>query len=224
MKKHLSIAVMSCCCLFFLFHTQSRAEPPSSAIQRQTDVQAIAREKKKAEEAEAARRKAEEAMEQVKRQWRQRAAWEPTEQQKRLPAIKVKRDNTVQKYTFTDLIRADRYLCPGSARAYKTLQVALPLLYKDTVPVKGDFKITYGFSPCTARTYSFFMGDFNTKEYLAIGPDLGKAITIERMSTGKKVTVSYDPSEVRGHNPAAAQVSDKILYAEDGNGMTIHIE
>ncbi|MCW5209108.1 hypothetical protein VU10_02695 [Desulfobulbus sp. US1] len=68
--------------------------------------------------------------------------WEPTAWQKTLPAIVVQDGGTTQEYSFVDLIQADGYLCPGSARAYKALEVALPLLYKGTPPVKGDFKIT----------------------------------------------------------------------------------
>ncbi|MCI5222651.1 MAG: hypothetical protein D3924_08280 [Candidatus Electrothrix sp. AR4] len=151
------------------------------------------------------------------------AAWTPTEWQKALPAITVKQGDKLYEYTFSDLIKADGYLCPGSARAYKALRVALPLLYKDTVPVKGDFKITYAASLCTSMVYNFFMEGFTTKEHLELDRSIkDKSITIKRISTGKKITVTFDPSGIRGHDPVAAQAGDVILHAEDGNGMTLH--
>ncbi|MCI5150402.1 MAG: hypothetical protein D3916_13625, partial [Candidatus Electrothrix sp. MAN1_4] len=83
--------------------------------------------------------------------------WEPTEWQKTLPALTVQDKGVTKAYSFTDLINADGYLCPGSARAYKALQVALPILYKNSTPIKGDFKITHGASMCTSLVYDFFM-------------------------------------------------------------------
>ncbi|MCI5159545.1 MAG: hypothetical protein D3906_14160, partial [Candidatus Electrothrix sp. AUS1_2] len=81
--------------------------------------------------------------------------WEPTEWQKGLPAIAVQDKGVTKSYSFTDLIEADGYLCPGSARAYKALEVALPLLYEGSTPVKGDFKITHGAALCTSLVYDF---------------------------------------------------------------------
>ncbi|RWX51335.1 hypothetical protein VU01_11572 [Candidatus Electrothrix marina] len=151
--------------------------------------------------------------------------WEPTEWQKTLPNIRVQDGGAIQEYSFTDLINADGYLCPGSARAYKALEVALPLLYKGTTPVKGDFKITHGAALCTSLVYDYFMQGYTDKEHLEL--DMGikkKLITIECLSTGKKVTVVFPPSTIRGHDSAAAEAGDVILHAKEGEGMTIHVE
>ena len=150
-------------------------------------------------------------------------AWQPTEWEKTLPSIKVKQEDKIHEYTFSDLIKADGYLCPGSARAYKALQVGLPLLYENTVPVLGDFTISYGASICAAMVYTFFMEDFAIKEYLNIDPAIkDKSITLNRISTGEKVTISFQPTEKRGHTPSSAQAGDVILRAENGVGMTVH--
>ncbi|MGB5685834.1 MAG: hypothetical protein WBM35_08485 [Candidatus Electrothrix sp.] len=152
--------------------------------------------------------------------------WEPTEWQKTLPAIVVQNGAATQEYSFTDLINADGYLCPGSARAYKALQVALPLLYKGVIPVKGDFKITHGAALCTSLVYDFFMQGYTGKEFLELDTTITKKlITIERLSTGKKVTVIFAPSDgIRGHDPVAAEAGNVILSAEEGKGMTIYVE
>ncbi|WP_339133160.1 MAG: hypothetical protein WGN25_12030 [Candidatus Electrothrix sp. GW3-4] len=164
-------------------------------------------------------------MEKMRRSGRTIWDWEPTEWQKTLPAIVVQDGEATQEYSFTDLINADGYLCPGSARAYKALQVALPILYGNTTPVKGDFKITHGAALCTSLVYDFFMEGYTEKEFLEL--DMGlkeKLISIERLSTGKKVRLVFIPSAVRGHDPAAAQAGDVILHAQEGEGMTVYIE
>lgn len=151
--------------------------------------------------------------------------WEPTAWQKTLPAIVVQEGNAIKEYSFTDLINADGYLCLGSARAYKALQLALPILYKNSPPIKGDFKITYGASICTSLVYDFFMQDYIDKKFLEMDKSIKqKLITLERLSTGKKVTVIFPPSTIRGHNPAAAQAGDVILHAQDGDGVRIYVE
>ncbi|MCW5204791.1 hypothetical protein VU02_02535 [Desulfobulbus sp. N2] len=152
--------------------------------------------------------------------------WEPTAWQKTLPAIVVQDGGTTQEYSFVDLIQADGYLCPGSARAYKALEVALPLLYKGTPPVKGDFKITHGAALCTSLVYDYFMHGYTGKEFLELDTTIKeKLITIERLSTGKKVTVTFAPSGgIRGHDQVAAEAGDVILHAEEGKGVTIYVE
>lgn len=151
--------------------------------------------------------------------------WEPTAWQKTLPNIKVQDGGAIQEYSFTDLIDADGYLCPGSARAYKALQVALPLLYKGTTPVQGDFKITHGAALCTSLVYDFFMQGYTDKKFLELDMSITKKlISIERLSTGKKVTVVFPFSTIRGHDPAAAEAGDVILHAEEGKGLTVYVE
>jgi hypothetical protein len=149
--------------------------------------------------------------------------WEPTEWQKTLPPIMVQEGETIKAYSFTELIEADGYLCPGSARAYKALQVALPILYKTSTPVKGDFKIIHGASICTSLVYDFLMQGYTDKadnKLLELDITLQKKlISIKRLSTGEKVTVVFDPTGVKGHDKAAAQAGDQILHAEEGKGF-----
>jgi len=150
--------------------------------------------------------------------------WTLSNWQKALPSIIVEEKGKQKEYTFLNLIKADGYLCPGSARAYKALQVALPILYEDATPVKGDFKITYGPSDCTTKVYNYFMKNFTSKEYLELDESMqGRTIMISRISTGKKVKITFSPSsESKGHTPEGAKAGDAILHAEDGNGITIN--
>ncbi|MCI5141045.1 MAG: hypothetical protein D3909_04815 [Candidatus Electrothrix sp. ATG1] len=148
--------------------------------------------------------------------------WEPTEWQKTLPPIVVQEGGATKSYSFTDLINADGYLCPGSARAYKALQLVLPLLYKETTPVKGDFKITHGPSLCTSLVYDFFMEGYTDNAFLELDRTIKKKlISIERLSTGEKITVIFSLSKVQGHDPAAAAAGDLILRAQKGEGITL---
>jgi hypothetical protein len=213
MKKKIGIASACCFCLL-VSSTQIYAQ-----VDAQIDVPTVAKEHLEMTQ---------ERIQKIMRKKMQRSGgtiWTPTEWQKTLSAITVRQGGQTRDYAFADLIKADGHLCPGSARAYKALQVALPLLYDHTVPVKGDFKITYGASPCTARVFNFFMQGFTAKAYLESDPSTrGNSITISRISTGKKVETTYALSGVRGHHSAGAQAGDVILHAEDGDGMAIRRE
>jgi hypothetical protein len=152
----------------------------------------------------------------------QKPSWSATEWQKRLPAIVVEEKGKTKKYSFINLIEADGYLCPGSARAYKTLQVALPLLYKDTMPVKGDFQIIYGDSDCATKVYKYFMGKYKKKEYLTLDKSMkGMECIIIRKSTGMKVRTTFDPPAHNRHNAKGAKAGDVILKAKNGAGMKV---
>jgi len=149
--------------------------------------------------------------------------WTATKWQKTLPPVSVEEKGKQKEYKFLALIKADGYLCPGSARAYKTLQVALPMLFENITPIKGDFKITYGPSDCTTKVYKYFMKNFTSKKYLELDKSIvGRTIIISRISTGRKVIITYDSSSgSQGHDPEGAKAGDVILHAEDGNGMSI---
>lgn len=151
--------------------------------------------------------------------------WEATEWQKTLPDIAVRDKGSIRKYSFGELIKADGYLCPGSARAYKALQLALPILYQNSTAVMGDFKITHGAALCTSLVYDFFMQGHTDKKFLELDSSIkDKLISIERLSTGKRVTVLFPFSNIRGHTPEAAAAGDRILRAQEGDGMTIYVE
>ncbi|MCI5166630.1 MAG: hypothetical protein D3903_11180 [Candidatus Electrothrix sp. GM3_4] len=91
--------------------------------------------------------------------------------------------------------------------------------------MKGDFKIIHSASFCTSLVYDLFMQEFTDKKFLKMDKTIKKQlITIQRLSTGKKVTVVFAPSAIRGHNPAAAEAGDVILHAQEGKGLTIYVE
>lgn len=150
---------------------------------------------------------------------KERSLWNPeTSWQKQLPAIKVEEKGKPKEYSFVELIRADGYLCPGSAKAYKALKDALPLLFGNAVPVKGDFKITYSpAAECTEKVFKHFMQGFSTEKHLEADLELSnKNILISRLSTGQQVKITYSPIKEKN-----GEGGDIILHMEDGNGITI---
>jgi hypothetical protein len=167
-------------------------------------------------------------MERMRQSGKKMWEWEPTEWQKSLPALTIQDKGVTMSYSFTDLINADGFLCPGSARAYKALQVALPILYKNSTPIKGDFKITHGAAMCTSLVYDFFMeGDTEKagKKLLELDISLKeKLISVQRLSTGKKVTIAFPFSSIQGHDQTAAEAGNVILHAKEGQGMTVYVE
>ncbi len=232
-----SSRIIACSAFIFLPLSLAHAQDTTSLIQQkqQEMMQAnMAKDRKvnnqmyrsDAEQEEMFRAKMRKIMMEKMRQ-SGKAVWEPTEWQKTLPPIVVvvEEGGVTKEYSFTELIEADGYLCPGSARAYKTLLVALPLLYPNSVPIKGDFKITHGSSLCITSVYKHFMAGFIAPKFLEKDRTTRKKpISIERLSTGKKVTVVFGPSGVQGHNEAAAQAGDAILRAQEGQGMTVYVK
>jgi len=151
--------------------------------------------------------------------------WTPTSWQKQLPAIVVKDGGRTKKYSFEKLILADGYLCPGSAMAYMTLKTALPLLYGDAAPAKGDFRIMYGPCECATRVYNYFLGSkYRSANHLVCSDKaMGRQHMVVRKSTGAKVRITYDPPAADGHNPEAAEAADVVLKAEKGAGMAVEV-
>lgn len=149
-----------------------------------------------------------------------RPEWEPTRSQIELDSIVLQDKNKIVKFTFEELILADGYLCPGSARAYKTLQIALPMLFDNEVPVKDDIVISFGPSECAARVF-MYMYDNNNNHVQESMNLKGRELTVKRISTGKMVSIEFLIPDVDGHTPEAAEVGDKILKAVDGSGFEI---
>ena len=151
---------------------------------------------------------------------RNRPVWEMTEYQKELPPIEILEAGVVKAYSFRQLIEADGYLCPGSARAYKALLIALPYLYVDETLETGDLKIEYGPSACAEKVFGWFMNlhDGNLVQDESL---MGREIIVSRIATDERVHIVFDEPDADGHNPEGAAAGDAVLRAEDGNGMTI---
>jgi len=141
--------------------------------------------------------------------------WEATSWQSSLPPIVV----TNKQYSFEELIRADGYLCPGSAMAYKTLQTALPLLFAGATPAQDDFTISYGPSECSQKVFNYAMGSNSALDSSL----LGREQIVTRTSTGVRVRIVYDKPATDGHTPEAAAAADLILRATDGAGMKVEV-
>lgn len=150
--------------------------------------------------------------------------WSPTSWQKKLPSIVINKDNHTRKYSFVKLIEADGYLCPGSARSYKTLLTALPLLFGEHMPDMEDITIHYTLSPCSEKVYKYFLGSSLCRSHLRNNENLeGRQHMIERNSTGKKILITYTIPDANGHTPESARAGDKVLKATDGDGMVVKI-
>lgn len=155
---------------------------------------------------------------------RKKPKWTPTSWQTSLPPISVEVNGKNKEFSFVTLIKADGYLCPGSARAYKSLNIAFPILYDNSVAVAGDFEIRYGPSNCTKKVYDYFGRKAKVKNDVISDKSLkGMEIVIKRKSTGKKVAFRYDSPAANRHNPAGAAAGTKILKAENGSGMYVRV-
>lgn len=157
------------------------------------------------------------------RKQKNKPTWTPSAWQKELPAIVITEKGREKTYSFQSLIRADGYLCPGSAWSYQTLRIALPLLFKEETPEKSDIQILYGESKCATRVFKYFMGNpYSGPASVTCDPDMpGRQQAILRKSTGVKVVVTYAPPAADGHTPQGAQAGDAALRARDGDGLQV---
>lgn len=149
--------------------------------------------------------------------------WTPTPWQLELPPIVFNTNDSSMEFSFTEIIEADGYLCPGSARCYKTLQTALPILYPDTTPTIGDFIILYGPSECATRVFDMFLSKMDvTEQFIELDNSLmGREMIVKRISTQQMVKILYDIPSADGHNPDGASVGDTILKAKNNAGMIV---
>jgi hypothetical protein len=151
---------------------------------------------------------------------RNKPVWEMTEYQKDLPPIEVIEGGETKLYSFKELIEADGYLCPGSARVYTSLLTSLPLLFKDEIPQKNDVYIKFGPSDCADKVLHYFLGpdDNNLKQDQAL---MGREIIIQRISTDERIRIVFDEPAADGHTPDGAAAGETVLKAKNGTGLVL---
>lgn len=130
-------------------------------------------------------------------------------------------------YTFEDAIRLSGHACPTVAGAFLMVKRALELLYGSEIPVRGDIAITVhggveeGVNGPISQVFTLvtgaaagngfngLMGQYQRKGLLRFEPAPGvmgpARFTFQRLSNGRKVTLTYNPS---GFPPAPSMGED----------------
>ena len=137
-------------------------------------------------------------------------------------------------YHYTDIIKYSGHSCPAVSGAYMMAKLGLKELYGDDTPVRGEIKVTFKGAPDEkvngpiSQVISFItgaagdtgfkglQGKFNRYNLLTYENDnstadgiLAEAI-FERMDTGKKVSVTYNPSVVPS-NPEMGKLMPLLI-------------
>lgn len=125
--------------------------------------------------------------------------------------------NGLIDYAYTDVVKLAGHSCPTVAGAFLMVQEGLKALYGEEVPVRGEIKVfmkgTLGdgvvgvianvASMITGATdvggFHGLAGKFDRRQLLSYGADIEGEMAFERVDTGTRVALSYNPSFVLGH-------------------------
>ncbi|PHM17474.1 MAG: hypothetical protein CJD30_06130 [Sulfuricurvum sp. PD_MW2] len=117
-------------------------------------------------------------------------------------------------YTYADAVKLAGHSCPTVAGTYLMLKKALNLLYPDTHPIRGEIKIYFQgnlgegvvgvmsniATLITGATdnsgFHGLSGKYDRRRLVVYGSDMRGEMAIERMDTGAKIELSYNPKIV----------------------------
>jgi len=124
--------------------------------------------------------------------------------------------NGLIDYTYRDVVKLAGHSCPTVAGAFLMVQEGLRLLYGDEIPVRGEIKVlmkgTLGdgvvgvianvASMITGATdvggFHGLAGKFDRRQLLFYDADIEGEMAFERVDSGARVALSYNPSCVSG--------------------------
>lgn len=123
-------------------------------------------------------------------------------------------DKGMIEYTYTDVVKLAGHACPTVAGAYLMVEKGLNALYTQETPVRGGIKIfikgklgegvvgviSNVASMITGATtiggFHGLAGHFDRRDLLFFVPNMDVDMILERIDTGARVELSYDPSFV----------------------------
>ena len=138
------------------------------------------------------------------------------------------------KIKYLPIVKMAGHSCPTVAGAYLMTLRALKTLYPDTLPVRGEIKVSFkedsseGVAGVIAHVISNITGATDTTGFKGLGgkhsriglmdfsSDISASARFERIDTGKKVDVYYNHSTVPG-DPRMQALMPKVVggFASD---------
>jgi formylmethanofuran dehydrogenase subunit E len=137
-------------------------------------------------------------------------------------------------YQYTDIIKNSGHSCPAVSGGYKITQLALKELYKESLPVRGDIRVTMVgkedekvngpisqvisiiTGAASNNGFKGMQGKFSRYNLLVFDSTLTSEDGIlaeaifERMDTGEKVSVKYNASAIPS-NPEMGKLTPLII-------------
>ncbi len=132
------------------------------------------------------------------------------------------------KIKYLPIVKMAGHSCPTVAGAYLMTLRALKTLYPDTLPVRGEIKVSFKEDSCEgvagviAQVISNITGATDTTGFKGLGgkhsridlmnfkSEIGASARFERVDTGKMVDVYYNHSSIPG-DPRMQQLMPKVL-------------
>ncbi len=131
---------------------------------------------------------------------------------------------------YVDIAKLAGHSCPTVAGAYLITQEALKALYPDSLPVRGEIKVSFKEQPhegvagviahivsnITGATeksgFKGLNGKFSRVDLMAFGQDLNASAQFERTDTHRRVQITYNPQGVPA-DPNMQPLMQKSLQA-----------
>ncbi len=132
------------------------------------------------------------------------------------------------KVKYIQVVKFAGHSCPTVAGAYLCTLKGLETLYGDEMPVRGEIKVSFKeamedgvtgvisnvISNITGATdksgFKGLGGKFARHSLMSFGADIDSSVRFERVDTGEKVDVYYDPSSVPG-DPKMQELMQKVM-------------
>lgn len=136
-------------------------------------------------------------------------------------------------YRFDDVVKLSGHACPTVAGAFLLTKRAVEFLYRDEVPRRGDIRVILhggveeGVNGPISQVLTLLTGAAGANGFQGLGGQHARkgllgftpqgegkrgCVTFERISTGERVTLRYDPSTI----PAAPTMGDDLRVLLSG--------
>jgi formylmethanofuran dehydrogenase subunit E len=137
-------------------------------------------------------------------------------------------ENGLVEFSYLDCVKSAGHSCPTVAGAYLMALEGLKALYTDSLPVRGEIYVSFkedaseGVAGVIANVITQITGATATSGFKGIGgnfvrhslmefnANISSSVQFQRLDTGKKVEVVYNPSSIPG-NPLQQQLMQKIM-------------
>ena len=137
-------------------------------------------------------------------------------------------EDGVVEFSYLDIVKSAGHSCPTVAGAYLMTLEGLKALYKDEIAVRGEIFVSFkedaseGVAGVIANVITQITGATQTAGFKGIGGnfvrhdlmsfnnDISSSVQFQRLDTGKKVEVTYNPSSIQG-NPKQQELMQKIM-------------
>jgi len=137
-------------------------------------------------------------------------------------------EDGIVEFTYLDIVKSAGHSCPTVSGAYLSTLKGLEALYPNELPTRGNIEVSLKgdieqgvigvisnvITQITGATklsgFKGLNGKFARNNLMHFNANIDGEIEFKRLDTGKSVTVSYDPSSIKG-NPKQQELMMKLM-------------